>query len=297
MRKSLLLSLITLAGFVVIQSCSKEYSVETGSGGTPATGNLIKDSSDMCLPPEIHGIYDTAKVLTDSNYVLLNVNITKPGFYRIYSDEQNGFRFSDSGYFSVIGTKTVKLKATGTPILPIPTDFVVNFDSTVCSITISVTENDGANATNPNTSDSAWVFSDPSRGYAGTISSAFFFDDSTTTTPTHYFCFRGYIPNHSDTGIFIVIQVPYPNAIPATTYSTSTSAAFNFTRADATNSTGFVNIYEASPNTTPTQVMQINISNYNSTTHIVDGTFSGNALTGSSGTAAITSGKFKVKAE
>lgn len=297
MRKSLLLSLITLAFFVVIQSCSKEYSVETGSGGTPATGELVKDSSDMCLPPEIHGIYDTAKVLTDSNYVLLNVNVTKPGFYRIYTDEQNGFRFSDSGYFSVIGTKTVKLKAIGTPILSIPTDFVVNFDSTVCSFVISVTENDGENATNPNTSDSAWVFNDASRGYAGTISSAFFFDDSTTTVPTHYFSFRGYIPGHSDTSIYVVLQVPYPNAIPATTYSTSTSALFNFAKADASSPTGFTNIYEASPNTSPTQVIQITVNNYNSTTRVVDATFSGSALTSSSGTSAITSGRFKVKAE
>lgn len=299
MRKSLLLSLITLAIFVIIQSCSKEYSVETGSGGTPATGELIKDADGLCLLPEIHGIYDTAKVLTDSNYVLINVNVTKPGFYRVYTDEQNGFRFTDSGYFSVIGTKTVKLKATGTPILNIPTDFVVNFDSTVCSFVISVTENDGENTTNPNTSDSAWVFSDGAKTYAGTISSCSFYDQvdpNGGVDPKHYFEFHGYIPNHSDSSIHIVMEVPAPNAIPATTYSTSTAALFNFSKIDATNPLGYYNIYEASPQI-PSQVLQITVHSYNSTTHVVDATFAGTARTTSGGTATISNGRFKVKAE
>lgn len=299
MRKSLLLSLITLTSILVVQSCSKEYSVETGSGGTPATGVLVKDeTSGACLPPEIHGIYDTAKVLTDSNYVLVNVTVTKPGFYRVYTDEQNGFSFADSGYFSVIGTKSIKLKASGTPILPIATDFVVNFDSSVCSFVINVTENETENTANPNTSDSAWVFSDENKTYAGTISSAFFFDDSSTTTPTHYFNFRGYIPSHSDTNIYILLQLPYPNAIPSGTYSTSTSAVFQFTKTDASDPQGYVTIYEARPTTAPNQVMQITVTNYNSTTRVLEGTFSGSAFNqGSSATNTLTSGKFKVKAE
>lgn len=293
MRKSLLLSLITLVSILVVQSCSKEYSEETGSGGTPATGYLIKDStSGMCLPPEIHGIYDTAKVLTDSNYVLINLTVTKPGFYRVYTDEQNGFSFKDSGYFSVIGTKSIKLKATGTPILPIATDFVVNFDSTVCGFTIVVTENETENSTNPNTSDSAWVFSDGSKTYAGTISSAFFFDDSTTTEPTHYFKFSGYVPSNSDTTIDLVLQLPYANAIPSGTYSTSSSAAIFFSLVNA--STTDI-IYEAS-NNTPAQVTQITVSSYNSTTRIVEGTFTGSAKS-ASGTVTITNGRFKVKVE
>lgn len=295
MRKSLLLSLITLVSLLVVQSCSKEYSEETGSGGTPATGYLIKDStSGMCLPPEIHGIYDTAKVLTDSNYILINLTVTKPGFYRVYTDEQNGFSFKDSGYFSVIGTKSIKLKATGTPILPIATDFVVNFDSTVCGFTIVVTENDGENNVDPNTSDSAWVFSDGSKTYAGTISSAFFFDDSTTVPePTHYFKFSGYIPSGTDSTIDLTLKLPYAEAIPSGTYSTSTSAAIYFSLVNI--DTAHI-IYEAS-NNTPAQVTQITVSSYNSTTRIVEGTFSGNAKTASGGTIAITNGRFKVKAE
>ncbi|BAV08993.1 hypothetical protein FLA_5040 [Filimonas lacunae] len=270
--------------------------METGSNGTPADGALVKDSNDACIPPAIYGIYDTGKVLTDSNFVLLNVTVTKPGFYKIYTDEQNGFSFADSGFFSVIGTKTVKLKATGTPILPITTDFVVNFDSTICGFSITVTKDAGSNNSNPNESDSAWVFSDGTRTFAGTVSSAYFFDADTTGTSGHFFEFAGYIPGSSDTAFRVVIEVPTSNAIPAGTYSSTTSALFDFYRADASNPNGFTSIYWANPTVTP-EAMQFNVISYNSTTGILEATMSGTARNESGGTTTISSGKFTVKVD
>lgn len=296
MRKSLLLSVIIFAAILLIQSCAKEYSVETGSNGTPATGSLLKDSNDMCLPPSIYGIYDTAKVLTDSNYVLINVNVTKPGFYKVYTDEQNGFSFADSGYFSVIGTKTIKLKASGTPILPITTDFVVNFDSTTCGFSITVTENAATDNSDPNAADTAWTFYDGTRTFSGTVSTAYFYDVDSSGTSGHFFEFAGYIPNSSDTAIRVVIQTPAANALPAGNYSTSTSALIDFYKADASSSTGFSSIYSANPTTTA-QAIQITVISYNSTTGVVEATFAGNAKNASGGTTAISSGHFKLKVE
>lgn len=302
MRKSLLLSLFTLATILAVQSCSKEKSLETGSGGTPATGALIKDSNDLCLPPKIYGIYDTGKALNDSNYVILSVNVTKPGFYRIQSDEQNGFSFADSGFFNVVGQKLVKLKATGTPILNNTTDFLINFDSSVCGFSIHVTANESGGSTDPNQSDTAWRFSDGTSTFSGKVETAFFWTrPDLNSVNRHYFSISGPVSQSPEKSIDLTFEIPTAEAIPAMSYASNTNFRFDVYVGDITtgNTTSF---YLAGPGqASPSNTLQAEVAYYNETTHIVEGTFSGTASVMSAdgttvtGTVNIQGGKFKAK--
>jgi hypothetical protein len=128
---------VLLTGIFMLAACQKEYSLETGSLGGMAVGTL-RDSLADCKPITIRGLYFADSTVTDSNYVVVQVNITTPGSYVISTDRQNGLSFRDSGYFSSAGIINVKLKATGRPLLPVTSDFTVTFDTSFCLFSIAV---------------------------------------------------------------------------------------------------------------------------------------------------------------
>ena len=116
-------------------SCQKERSFETASQGK---GSLQADATGDCLPKAIFGTYLAGKVLNDSNYIEVEISVSSPGSYTINSDAQNGYSFSGSGTFSSTGTNRVKLKGTGNPIASGTNNFLIRYDSSVCSIQITV---------------------------------------------------------------------------------------------------------------------------------------------------------------
>lgn len=134
-RITAIVSLIILIVFYII-ACKKESSLETGnnSGGI-AVGSLL-DSAGNCQQIIVKGNYQVDNILTDSNYLLIKLNIINRGKFKINSDSSNGFWFSDSGYTISTGIQTVKVKGYGKPLLPIITTKTVGFDSTFCEFTI-----------------------------------------------------------------------------------------------------------------------------------------------------------------
>ena len=130
--------LIALAGLFIIVSCQKEFSFESGLAGKVAVGTL-KDSLGSCQLITIKGTYKVDSTLTDSNYVLVQVNVTAPGKYKIVTDTLNGYSFVDSGTITTIGLVTFKLKGSGKPILPITSDFTLAFNNSFCLFSITVT--------------------------------------------------------------------------------------------------------------------------------------------------------------
>ena len=135
--KQLVKKLFACAIFLlVLAGCQKELSVENNMGGAKAEGTLL-DSSGNCQSAIIRGSFVMDSTMTDSNYALINVNFTGIGKYVISTDTVNGVWFIDSGYIQVAGSKTIKLKAYGTPILPIASNFLVQFNGQFCSISIN----------------------------------------------------------------------------------------------------------------------------------------------------------------
>ena len=130
---------VILAGLVLFAACKKELSFENQLPQGPASGTL-KSAAGNCQPVTVKGNYVKDSLLTDSNYVDVQVNFSAPGKYRILTDTSNGFSFQDSGYALAPGLQSVRLKGTGKPNLVQQTNFLVAFDTSVCTFTINVTD-------------------------------------------------------------------------------------------------------------------------------------------------------------
>lgn len=144
-------------------ACQKEVSKEgTGLGGT-AQGSLT-DSSGSCKDADVRGDYVIDQSLTDSNYVIINVNFTLQGKYKIYTDTVNGMWFLDSGFALTTGAKTIKLKGYGKPILPNRADFVLTFNGSFCAFSVVTSTTGGSSGGGtgtdyfPNTLNSNWTY-------------------------------------------------------------------------------------------------------------------------------------------
>ena len=138
MKKSTLRISIIISLFCMFMACKKELSIENGGFGGTAQGELV-DSLGNCKSSTVMGDYkvDTALV-TSTNYVLINVNFTAQGKYKIYTDTVNGMWFLDSGFAISTGANVIKLKGYGKPILPKTTSFTVYFNNNVCAFSVSV---------------------------------------------------------------------------------------------------------------------------------------------------------------
>ena len=121
---------ILLSVFCMFMACNKELSLENGGFAGTAQGELV-DSLGNCKNVTIRGSYMVDTALTNNNYVLVNVNFTATGKYKIFTDTVNGMWFLDSGFAISVGPSVVKIKGKGTPILGKKTDFFLIFNNIV----------------------------------------------------------------------------------------------------------------------------------------------------------------------
>lgn len=146
-----------------IYSCKKEYSYE---GGPAAAGFIVKDSNGDCNLNSISGKYVIGHRLADSNSIQIEVYVTQPGHYSIASGQNNGFSFSTSGKFSDTGLVFVQLPANGIPLNTGISAFSLQFDTSVCQVSITVDDSltNVVQTSNPDyfplTPNSRWVYDD-----------------------------------------------------------------------------------------------------------------------------------------
>ncbi|HWB25971.1 MAG TPA: hypothetical protein VG738_10850 [Chitinophagaceae bacterium] len=290
MRKPVI-TLLGLAAMIclVFIACQKEYSLETNKS-LAAEGSL-QDTSGNCMPITVAGtFYGGVEPGRDTAYVLLNVNVTNPGSYSIYTNTQDGFYFSDSGYFSTTGINVVKIKPIGVPIIPGAQDFTVSFDSTVCYFTVNVQDSTGTGLggggiTNPNKSDTAWKFSDGTNTYHGPIDTAYTYTDS---LGQFLLSMIGYTSATADSAWEIGVYFS-GGQVATGSYQSKASAAFGFV-----NGTTGKLIYEADP-TVQTVNTTVTITSYDASTKIITGSFSGTAKDASGNPVTINPGTFTAK--
>jgi len=292
-RVALLPVLGLLAGMcMVLSACQKEYSVETNAS-LAAKGTLKDTVSGECMDETVVGtFYGGIEPGRDTAYISVNVTVTTPGTYTIYTDTQDGFYFSDSGYFANTGLNVIKLKPVGTPILPGPTTFSVTFDTSICNFTVNVQDSTGTGLggnTDPNLDDHAWEFTGPAGSYHGQIGEASEGDTVISGIAGHYlylFC----PTSTGDSALQILAAFP-GNAITTGNFSSAVSWGFSFQDGVASEV-----IYGTDPNT-PTVICTLNITSYNAATSIVSGTFSGSAKDKNGNTVSINGGAFTAKIE
>jgi hypothetical protein len=140
--KKPLLFLVLLA--VVFNSCQKELSVETSK--IPSVGSLQSDVSGDCLPKNVVGIYEAGKVINGTNnYIEVQVSVTSTGAYTIFTDTINNVYFRAVGIFTQTGLNTIKLKGNGTPQSAGVNIYLVQYDTTECSVAVETLPAGGAN--------------------------------------------------------------------------------------------------------------------------------------------------------
>jgi hypothetical protein len=274
-------------------ACQKEFSIENGVG-LAAKGSLY-DSTGNCMADSVVGTFyngvapnGNLAASADTAYVLVKVNVTTAGTYNITSDTQNGFYFSDSGYFSNTGITTIKLKPVGTPIVPDTANFTISFDSSTCYFSVVTKDSTGTGLggggnTNPNSSDTAWKFTGPVGNYNGVIDTAY-------TKDSVGFRYLYMVGHNTGDSIFQAVIAFSGGAIAAGNYSTQSSALFRFANAIDTT------IYLADPLITTVGVTYAVIS-YDATTNIIKATFTGTAQDAMNNKVNITLGSFTVKVQ
>jgi endonuclease G len=127
-------TLIFLFG-VTILSCKKEIITPYFPDNT--ANFSLADGAGICYTPVVQGTYVTGIPLNSSNFVFIQVNVTKTGTYSITTNLVNGFRFSGAGTFTITGLQTITLNAIGTPKSP-GTNLHINSLFNSCSFSISV---------------------------------------------------------------------------------------------------------------------------------------------------------------
>jgi hypothetical protein len=118
-------------------SCKKEVSSEPPPVSI-AKGSLRSNDSDECLPKTVAGAYVAKKVLNDSNFIEVEINVLKAGSYTISTETINGYSFKATGNVTATGSNTIKLKGQGTPTSSGTNTFTVRFDTTFCYIQVVV---------------------------------------------------------------------------------------------------------------------------------------------------------------
>jgi hypothetical protein len=134
--KKRFLFLFLAAGIVLMNACQKEKSYEGGL--TLSEGLLQDDGGGDCLPKTVAGVYVAGIALVGTaNYIDVQVNVTKTGTYTIYTDTVNGIYFRVTGVFTTTGMNTVRLKGIGTPSAPGIHNFVVRYNTSGCTISVT----------------------------------------------------------------------------------------------------------------------------------------------------------------
>jgi hypothetical protein len=133
MKKKSYALLIIFCCFIVVNSCQKGISWDF-----PSEGELEKDIEDNCAPVTASGNYVADKEVSDSNYLIVSLQITVPGTYTVYSDTVNGFYFKGTGEVESAGTTKVKLACGGKPLLADTSYLTIFYNNSQCQATIVV---------------------------------------------------------------------------------------------------------------------------------------------------------------
>lgn len=141
---------------MVFASCEKEFSVEgvfTGLGNQGGTAVFRLDGApSACLGAQVQGTYTKGVAMTSTNLAVLTVNVTQLGTYTISTGTINGFSFSGSGTFTVLGLQFIQLNATGTPTNSGTSIFLPG--TTPCSLSVTV----GAGSSGSSSGTSVYTF-------------------------------------------------------------------------------------------------------------------------------------------
>jgi len=228
-----------------------------------------------CASATVNGTYRQTVALNATNTIDLDVTVTTAGAYSITTALVSGIRFSGSGSFPAAGNYTITLNGTGTPTASGTVNVTYTAGTTNCDVDVTV-------ATAPPNPDMKWEFKIGTTLYEGPTDVATVVSAGPGTSAS--------ITGSSSSGSITLSLVNPTGGISTGAYSgtsvTGKLCQFGF------NGTSYNLIASPGGGTN----LSANVTTYNTTTKVIEGTFSGTAsdiLT--STTVTITNGKFKAQ--
>ncbi|RFS18793.1 hypothetical protein DVR12_26710 [Chitinophaga silvatica] len=151
MKKNVLALSLQIIFVFLLSSCAKEIvsdyplSLNPGPNGTTTTPNQPADSkyefvavNGACSNATVEGIFTEGKAVTETNFLLVTVYVTKTGPWSMTTPVANGVSFSGQGTFTATGLQSIKLPATGTPVKPQVTTVAMTASNGNCSVNFTV---------------------------------------------------------------------------------------------------------------------------------------------------------------
>jgi len=259
--------------FFSLTACQRTISWDFSAKGT------LKDAAGICFPSSISGtFYNGIAAGTDTAFIQVKVNVTSRGTYIISTDVQNGLRFFDSGTFNNTGIYLVKLKPFGKAIAPVPTNFIIRFDTSTCPFALNVQDSSSLDK-DLNT----WKYTDTKNGitYRGVINRTYFL----ATSANNLLSLREETTDPNDTTF--QIGIAFQGALGPGTYKTDTLNNFALSTKGRCINCAWGVIYKLKG-----AVTTIVIKSYDPVTKIIKGTFSGTTVDWYNSVATVEDGEF-----
>jgi len=278
---------LPIAGAATIQLTASGTPTTAGTTNIPVTAGTSNCGFEVpvaaaaaftvdCGTAVVNGTYTEGTALGVANTVEVDVNVTTAGVV-VLTGTGNGMTFSGSATLTV-GTHTLTLTGTGTPAADGDFDIDLNGTTGTCSFTVTVEP--GAPA-----SDLKWKFNVGTTVYEGPT-------DIALVVPNPPLEAMNVFGETTAGDIAFNLAVLKTGAVGTGSYSSGTlppgnSVTFMF----ANVATGTL-VFSALPGNSN---LQVNITVFNTTTGIVEGTFSGTAKDASNNNVTISNGTFKVE--
>jgi hypothetical protein len=119
-------------------SSSCMASVTTLAAGAAAAFTL-GGAGGACAPVTVNGTYTAGTMLSSTNTVAIEANVTAIGAYAISTTSANGIQFAAAGVFTATGVQTVTLTGIGTPAVAGPFNYSATGGGTTCTFSVTAT--------------------------------------------------------------------------------------------------------------------------------------------------------------
>jgi hypothetical protein len=124
-----------------IPAAAGSNNITIGAGGCSVPVNTVAPPPALfnltCNSTAVSGSYVVGTLLTTSNKVVVEVNVSSAGAYTITSNTMNGMTFSKTGVFSGTGIQNVTLTGNGTPVAAGTDNFTVG--TAACPFSVTTT--------------------------------------------------------------------------------------------------------------------------------------------------------------
>lgn len=134
--------LCIMAIAMTLFSCQKEVNEQLPPSTNPSGPAVFSfdGAPNACTVATVAGYFATGTILSETNTVTIQVNVTTIGSFSISTNTVNGYKFAASGSFTTTGVQNIKLTGIGTPVAAQTDEFIPSISGVSgCKFSVTVT--------------------------------------------------------------------------------------------------------------------------------------------------------------